>query len=99
MEHITNSVLVQGATLEDIERIVNKAIDKRMEAFYKAVCDKKPILMKRKDAASFLGVSLPTLDAYSKAGVIHANRVGGRVFFDQTELSGIRGKAGRSHFP
>lgn len=43
-------------------------------------------LLTRKDAASFFGVSLPTLDEWTKNGVIPAYRIGSCVRFKRPEL-------------
>ena len=86
MEQITNSVFIQGATLADIERMINRAVDSRMDAFYKSLQKKQHVLVKRKDAASYLGVSLPTLDGYGKYGILHPKHVGGRVYYEEEEL-------------
>ena len=85
-----NSVLVHSATLADIEEIVNRAIDKRMAAFYESIREKPPVLVRRIDAARILHVSLPTIDAYAKARILHARRVGGRVFFSEAELLSVK---------
>lgn len=101
MEQIQNAVIVQGATLADIEAIVDRAVEKRISAFYEAVRKKPSPLIKRKDAAQMLDVSLPTLDAYARAKIIHARHVGGRVFYSEEELlsfAGHRRKAALS-FP
>ena len=86
MMYENNSVLVHSATLADIEAIVNKAIDARMKAFYDTIREKPPTMVKRKEAARMLGVSLPTLDAYGRAGILHPRHVGGRVFYSEDEL-------------
>ena len=90
MEQFNNSVLVQGATLADIEAIVNRAIDKRIAAFYDSVREKPKVLVRRIDAAKRLHVSLPTLDAYAKAGILRARHIGGRVFFLEDDLHPIK---------
>ena len=90
MTNTSNAVLIQGATLEDIERMVSTAVDRRIESFYKSVINTKPVLVRRKDAARMIGVSLPTIDAYAKYGILHPRHIGGRVFFDETELSSIK---------
>ena len=59
---LVNSVLIQGATLADIEAMIDRAVAKRMEKFYKSIQPKPDPLIKRVDAARLLGVSLPTLD-------------------------------------
>ena len=86
MSDIVNSVLVQGATLKDIERIVNNAVERRLSEFYERIRQKPPVLVRRKDAARMLGVSLPTLDAYGRCGILHPRKIGGRVFYEESEL-------------
>lgn len=81
-----NSVLIQGATLEDIERMVNRAVDARMKAFYESIQPKPDPLIKRVDAAKMLGVSLPTIDGYGRYGILHPRHVGGRVYYAQSEI-------------
>ena len=92
MEQVQNSVLVQGATLADIEAMVNRAIDSRIKEFYESIRSKPPVLIKRKEAAKILGVSLPTLDAYGKFGILHPKHVGGRVFYQEDELLAKKGR-------
>jgi predicted DNA-binding transcriptional regulator AlpA len=84
--NIANSVLIQGATLADIERMIDRAIAKRMEDFYKSIQPKPDPLVKRVDAARLLGVSLPTLDNYAKYGILHPRHVGGRIYYVQSEI-------------
>ena len=83
---LVNSVLIQGATLADIERMIDRAIAKRMEDFYKSIQPKPDTLVKRVDAARLLGVSLPTLDNYGKYGILHPRHVGGRIYYVQSEI-------------
>ena len=85
-----NAVLIQGATLSDIERMINKAVESRLADFYSSLQKKEPVLIKRKDAAAFLGISLPTLDAYGRCGILHPRHIGGRVFFSEEELMSVK---------
>lgn len=87
METKNSSVLVQCATLSDIEDMIKRAVDARMSSFYEAICQKPPVMVRRKDAAAFLGITLPTLDAYARIGLLHARHIGGRVFYSEEELS------------
>ena len=84
--NIANSVLIQGATLADIEHMIDRAVAKRMEDFYKSILPKPDPLVKRVDAAKQLGVSLPTLDNYGKFGILHPRHVGGRIYYAQSEI-------------
>ncbi len=83
---LINSVLIQGATLADIEAMIDRAVAKRMEDFYESIRHKPPVLVRRKDAAKLLGVSLPTLDAYGEHGILHPKHLGGRVYYDEEEI-------------
>ena len=82
----SNAVLLQDCTLQDIEKMINRAISERMKEFYEAIKEKPPVLIKRKEAARRLGVSLPTLDAYAKAGFLQVKHLGGRVYFEESEV-------------
>ena len=84
--NIPNSVLIQGATLADIERMIDRAVAKRMEDFYKSIQPKPDPLIKRVDAAKQLGVSLPTIDNYAKYGILHPRHCGGRVYYAQSDI-------------
>ena len=81
-----NSVLIQGATLQDIERMINRAVDARMKEFYETIKDKPPVYLKRREVAKLLSISLPTLDAYGKHGILHPKHLGGRVYYDEAEI-------------
>ena len=85
-EALQNAILIQGVTLEDLERMIDRAVKARMEAFYESIRTKPEVLIKRKEAAHLLGVSLPTLDAYGRVGILHPKHVGGRVFYTQSEI-------------
>ncbi len=84
--NIANSVLIQGATLADIERMIDRAVAKRLEDFVQSIQPKPDPLVKRVDAAKQLGVSLPTLDNYGKFGILHPRHCGGRVYYAQSDI-------------
>ena len=86
----SNAVLIQGVTVANIEAIVERAVERRISAFYERVKSKPPVLVKRKEAARMLGISLPTIDGYSKAGILHARHVGGRVYFEEEEIKNYK---------
>lgn len=81
-----NCILVQCCTMADLERMIDKAVKKAVTKFYEDIQPKEPVYVKRKEAAEMMGVSLPTLDAYAKAGIIHAKHVGGRIYYDKDQL-------------
>ncbi len=88
--NVTNSVLIQNASLNDIERMIDRAVGERMKAFFESIQEQHPVLVKRKEAAKMLGLSLPTIDAYAKVGILHSRHIGGRVFFDREEVKSLK---------
>ena len=85
-QSVQNSVLIQGATLQEIESMINRAVENRMEEFYDRIREKPPVLVKRKVAAQMIGVSLPTLDQYIKFGFVKAQHLGGRVYVEEKSI-------------
>lgn len=92
MDSLNNAVLIQGVTLQDIEVMINRAVDARMEAFYRRVQPKQDALLRRKEAAALLGVSLPTLDRYACIGLLHPKHIGGRVYFSEEEVKSCKSR-------
>lgn len=86
MNDANNCVLVQSCTLADIESMINRAVKKAVAEFYEDIQPKEPVYVRRKEAAQIMGVSLPTLDAYARAGLIKPRHVGGRIFYDKDKL-------------
>ncbi len=85
-DNMRNAVLLMNCTLDDIERMIDRAIAKRMRDFYESLRQKPPVLVKRKEAAAMLGVSTVTLDKYAKFKLLHVRHVGGRCFYELDEL-------------
>lgn len=87
-----NAVLIQSVSLSDIESMIDKAVERKLDDLCDRLTTKRGVLVKRKDAARMIGVSLPTIDGYAKAGFLHARHIGGRVFFDEDELMSIKSR-------
>lgn len=85
-----NGIMLQNMTMADFEQAVSRAVKKEVAAFlagFKQPEVKPSALVTRKDAASRLSVSLTTLDQWTKNGIIHAIRKGGRVYYRESELN------------
>lgn len=92
MENFANCVLLQGCTVKDIEAMIDRCIRNRMKEFAESLKEKPPVMVKRKDAARRLGISLPTIDKYAQHGILHPKHIGGRVYYEEDELKKIRTK-------
>ena len=87
-----NSMLIQGATMSDLESMMSRLLDKKLANILESTpkveeSPKKGGLNKRKEAAEKLRSSLVTLDAWTKAGIITAHRIGGRVYYTDKDIN------------
>ena len=77
--------------MSDLESMISRLLDKKLanifESIPKQVESPKDGLYKRKEAAERLRVSLVTLDAWTKAGIINAYRIGGRVYYTDKDIN------------
>lgn len=89
MEHFfstQNATLIQGATLENLESMVSRLLDEKLANITNPTpeIDKGPRgdgLYKRKETAEKLGISLVTLDKWTKTGIITGRKIGTRVYY------------------
>lgn len=86
-----NSVLIQGATMSDLESMLSRLLDKKLadiiESTLKVDVSPKDRLYKRKAAAEKLQISLVTLDNWTKLGVINARKIGSRVYYTDSDIN------------
>ena len=85
-----NSVLIQGATMSDLESMLSRLLDKKLadiiESTLKVDVSPKDRLYKRA-AAEKLQISLVTLDNWTKLGVINARKIGSRVYYTDSDIN------------
>lgn len=86
-----NAMLIQGATMNDLESMMSRLLDKKLadiiESTPRVEESPKDGLYKRKEAANKLQVSLPTLDTWTKAGIINARRIGTRIYYTEKDIN------------
>ena len=66
-------------------------LDERLELKLKGIKQQSPpsinkVLLTRKDVAKIFGVSLVTVSAWTKQGIINPMRMGSRVYFYKSEI-------------
>lgn len=87
----THAILIQGITMDELESMMSRLLDKKLAdiigATPKVEESPKDGLLKRKDAARKLQVSLPTLDSWTKLGIINARRIGTRVYYTDKDIN------------
>lgn len=86
-----NAMLIQGATMNDLESMMSRLLDKKLANIIESTptVEEKPKdgLYKRKEAAEKLRVSLVTLDSWTKLGIINARRIGTRVYYTDKDIN------------
>lgn len=85
----TQAVLIQGATPNDLENMISRLLDKKLASIsISHIEETKPKdgLFKRIAAAKRLQISTVTLDAWTKAGIINARRIGTRKYYTEKDL-------------
>ena len=85
---MTTEILLNGISFDDfqstIQAIVSNEVQKAVEQLTpKEPTDNKPELLTRKQTAEILGVSLVTLNEWTKNGVLPAKRIGSRIRYEK----------------
>lgn len=74
-------ITLQTFEVADFEKVINKALGKAFKDFPLHQTKEKLELLSRKETAKTLCISLPTLNQWTKDGVITAYRIGNRVLY------------------
>lgn len=80
-----NSILIRNLKVEELQDIIRSIVKEEIQQAA-TVRRKETTYMTRKEAATFLRVSLPTINNYTKAGIIKGFRVGYRVLYKLEDL-------------
>lgn len=84
---VQNSIILQNVSLSDIETMFSNLIDTKLQSF----TQNKPEhdsdnLLTRLETAELLKISLPTLNDWTKVGVIKAKKIGTRVRYLRSDV-------------
>lgn len=84
-------LFLQGISIEQIESLIEKAIQRSFDGAYKSISNNPPVAnevkyLTRQEVAKRLNISLPTLLKYSLEGLIPSYRIGARVLFKEAEI-------------
>ncbi len=95
-QKIQNAVLIQNLTIQDLEKIVERAVAKKMVGLSEQPRkeEKKeglPNFIKRIETAKRLGVSATTLDDWTRIGLIRCHKISNRVYYTEDEIKKAMG--------
>ncbi|SHG04900.1 helix-turn-helix domain-containing protein [Dysgonomonas macrotermitis] len=86
----TNAVLLHIATMGDIEQMIGRVIDNRLDKLKSItstpVESKQENLFTRKETSERLKISLVTLNNWTNIGIIKAKRIGTRVRYTESAI-------------
>ena len=81
-------ILLYTQTDDDLERVVKKVVSEMLktEFFGSMSIDSVDDRLTQKEAAKFLGVSIPTLIEYKKKSLVPYFKIGRSIFYSKSEL-------------
>ena len=91
---MVQNLLIQ-ASLSDIEAVVRKVLDDRLNDLIPQRKEDTPLYLTRDEAAKMLRITLPTLNDWTKLGRIPVQRIGRRVLFALSDIENtLEGRKG-----
>ncbi len=81
------TIILQGLTVENFISLIGSALEKKLnEKLDNLNFLREPELLTRVEAANYLKISLPTLNFWTKRGLIESYRIGTRILYDKQKL-------------
>ena len=84
-------ILLNGISNEELQSSIRATVASEVQRVFDQYFPKEPIetapeFLTRKETAEILGISLVTLNEWTKNGVIPAKRIGTRIRFDKQQV-------------
>ncbi|BDW92733.1 hypothetical protein MACH07_15650 [Flagellimonas marinaquae] len=79
-------IFLQSLELSDIKKVIEEVVENNMSKLSLPKHQNPNILLSRKETAKFLCISLPTLNDWTKTGIVKAHRIGNRVLYKEQEV-------------
>lgn len=80
-----NTLVLNSVDLKDLENLFEKILDDRLRKL-EPRSKSDTVLLTRAETAKFLRISLPTLNEWTKEGIVIGHRIGNRVLYKKVEL-------------
>ena len=83
-----NQIILNGITFEQLQESFKSIVKNEVEQLQKSLptIEPAPEYITRKETAQILGISLVTLNEWTKTGVIPASRIGTRVRYKRADI-------------
>ena len=84
---IQKTIQIQEITVEELaEKVSDKLVVKNEKYLNELNAKKDDTLITRKEVVSYLRVSFPTIDNWTKKGILRAYYMGNRVYYKKEEI-------------
>ena len=84
-----NEIILSGITFDELKESFRSIVQNEVQKIVSGLTtapEPTPELITRKETAVILGISLPTLNEWTKTGVIPAQRIGTRVRYSRANV-------------
>ena len=83
----TKALLIHQLSLEEFESLLSGIIEEKIGSLYESSkTEENPGYWTRDETARYLNISLPTLSAYTKKGIIKGYRIEGLIRYRRSEI-------------
>lgn len=82
-----NSIILQGINTDDLKKLFREVLEEKSKKEAKPKeSNKKFEYLNRFEVVELLKISLPTLNNWSKSGIVQSYRIGNRVLYKESEI-------------
>lgn len=89
---MNKNLFLSGLTPQEFQEMLINSLEQVIKPLVSAKESRSTELLTRKEAARLLRISLPTLADWTQQGIIHAIRMGRRVFYLVSDIQNAQKK-------
>jgi len=84
-----NNIILQGINTDDLKKIFREVLEETKQESKPKDTGKRPAYLNRFEVVELLKISLPTLNNWSKEGIVQAYRIKNRVLYKADEIAEV----------
>ena len=84
-----NEIILSGITFDELKESFKSIVQSEVQKIVSGLTtapEPAPELITRKETVAILGISLPTLNEWTKKGIIPAQRIGTRIRYNRADV-------------